>query len=440
MNIPPLRPNGRPFLNHLPHFRADPLNFWLETGQIAPIVRVRLGPVREFWVITDADHLQHILQVKARQYPRADEILGKDKISGAETVFNAPTWDEWLWRRRLLQPAFHRKQLTAFATAMVEEAAQLVSEWDARIALKPQMKTLTMRIIGRTMFSAPLQQTEILQECFEQVTAFSYHQTSTLVKWPVWVPTRLHQRTRWAYKTRFEIVNRLVQARLVENEPQGDLLDMLIAANLEDGRRFSAENIVHEMNSIIFAGHETTAMTLTWFFYLLTQYPAVAEKVYAEIDSVLGDRLPTFADLDAMPYTDWVIQETMRLYPSVYVTLRKSQEDDMLGDVPIPAKTDILVNIRGLHRDKRYWSQPDRFLPDRFADEPKHKFAFMPFLVGPRKCIGDSFAMMEMRLVIPTILQRVRLAYDSAEPVREVAGFVMEAGGDVPMQVEKIEA
>lgn len=161
--LPPLRDDGMPLLGHFRQFRANQLKFWLETGQMGPLMRVRFGP-RELWVVTDAEMLREMLQLRARNYPRSSQLIGEDKLDTGKTVFNAPTWDAWLWRRRLLQPAFHRKHLAAFAEAIVDETSQLMREWHSGsiLPVKSVMKSLTMRIIGRTMFSAPLQETEVL--------------------------------------------------------------------------------------------------------------------------------------------------------------------------------------------------------------------------------------------------------------------------------------
>ncbi len=429
-NLIPTR-DGIPILHNYLQFRAAPLQFWLDTAAIAPVVRVRFATNRELLVITDADLLGEMFQKKARQFPRSRTLIDKDNLDNSQTVFNAPTWDEWLWRRRMLQPTFHRKQLTGFAEAMVDETQRLVADWDGIISLKEQMKTLTMRIIGRTMFSAPLQQTKRLQTLFEQISRYSFAKSSAMIDLPAWLPTPLKVRTRKSLATRYDIIGTIVKERLASNEPKGDLLDTLIAASAEEG--FSAENIIHEMNSVIFAGHETTAMTLTWLFHTLAQNPLIEQKVRAEVMTVLGNRPTTLADLDAMPYINNVIQETMRLYPSVYVTLREADGDQTLGDYDIPAGTELLANLRALHRDPRYWEAPLTFNPDRF-NKPRHKFAYMPFLIGPRKCIGDSFAMMEMRLVVPTILQNVYLR-TAGELPKEHAGFVMEPDNNVEMSI-----
>jgi cytochrome P450 len=291
------------------------------------------------------------------------------------------------------------------------------------------------------MFSASLTETAVLQHAFEQVSEFSYKRLSSVINLPLWLPTPAVVRTRRAVNERLAIIERIVQERLNSGKAKGDLLDMLISAHLaEDGRSFTGYDLVSEMISIVFAGHETTAMTLVWLFYKVAQEPEIERKLREEVDGVLNGRLPTLADLDNMPYTHWLIQETLRYYPSVYVTLREAEEDDEYNGYQIPAGTQFVVNIRALHRDPRYWDEPERFWPERFGSEeavPCHKFAYIPFLAGPKKCIGDSFAMMEMRLVVPTIMQRLRLHYEAAEPVQERAGFVMETKKPVYMRVEK---
>ncbi|MCB8942778.1 MAG: cytochrome P450 [Ardenticatenaceae bacterium] len=445
---PPHHPDTIPLLHNFLEFQANPLQFWLDVGREGPVVRVQLGPFRPFWVVTDADFLEYILHKKSRNFPRDHQLRQRNGLDNMQTVFNAPTWEEWLWRRRLLQPAFHAKELAKFGETMVGEAVALIDsvETSEPLELVSFMKAMTMRIICKAMFSASLGDTAVLQHAFEQVTEFSYKRLSSVFNLPLWVPTPDVVKTRRAVNARLEIIERIVQDRLSSGKAKGDLLDMLISAHLDeahisaDGRRFTGYDLVSEMISIVFAGHETTAMTLMWLFYKVAQDAEIERKLWAEVDGVLNGRLPTLADLDNMPYTHWLIQETLRYYPSVYVTLREAEEDDAFDGYHIPAGTQFVVNIRALHRDPRYWDEPERFWPERFGSDelvPSHKFAYMPFLAGPKKCIGDNFAMMEMRLVVPTIMQRLRFHYEADEPVQEKAGFVMETKQPVMMRVEK---
>jgi cytochrome P450 len=441
--LPPHHLDTIPILHNFLEFRADPLQFWLDLGREGPVVRIQLGPFRPFWVVTDADFLEYILHKKSRNFPRDHQLRDRNGLDNMQTVFTAPTWEEWLWRRRLLQPAFHAKELRKFAGTMVAEALPLLDgiDSDKPLELVSFMKSLTMRIICKTMFSASLEETAVLQHAFEQVSEFSYKRLSGMINLPLWLPTPDIVKTRRAVNARVAIIEHLVQERLSSGKAKDDLLDMLISAHLdEDGRSFTGYDLVSEMISIVFAGHETTAMTLVWLFYKVAQDIEIGQKLQEEVDRVLNGRLPTLADLDNMPYTHWLIQETLRYYPSVYATLREAEEDDEYEGYHIAAGTQFVVNIRGLHRDPRYWHEPERFWPERFDSEtavPQHKFAFIPFLAGPKKCIGDNFAMMEMRLVVPTIMQRLRFHYDASEPAREKAGFVMETQKPVMMRVEK---
>ncbi|MFT5195290.1 MAG: cytochrome P450, partial [Candidatus Promineifilaceae bacterium] len=335
---PAVRADRIPFLNDYLRFRNDPLNFWLETGKIGPLVRVNFGPAREMWVVTDPDLFQQILQKKSKNFPRDRQLRTRNGIDDSRTVFNAETYDEWRWRRRLLQPGFHRKQIEKFAETMVSETQRLTDETadGLTINLTNFMKKLTMRIICQTMFSASLAETDRLQHSFEQASEFSYSQLSSIVKTPIWLPTAAVRETKRSVATKKEILGRIVQERLDSDEPQGDaehswdMLDMLISAQLEDedetnGRSFDYEDLVAEMGSLVFAGHETTAMTMVWLMNVVATMPDVEAKLLAEIDEVLGDRTPTLADLDLMPYTHQVVQETLRLFPSIYVTLRESE-------------------------------------------------------------------------------------------------------------------
>ncbi|MCA9966490.1 MAG: cytochrome P450 [Anaerolineales bacterium] len=441
--MPPRRRDGVPVFRDFLSYRADPLHFWLGSGQLAPVVRIGLGPFLEYWVVTEPDFLQHILQKNVKNYPRERRLSRLNRLDGPELMFNTDNWEEWLWRRRLMQPAFHRQQIARFAEIMTEEAGRLAGSWQPgqAVNLGHAMKTLTMRIIGRTMFSADVgAETDELQETYELASAFTFERASSIWVPPLWLPTPANRRVKTAVSHRYSLLRRLVEGRLASGEVKGDLLDTLIGAHLEEnGRSFSSEDLVGEMGGIVFAGHETTALTMMWLFYLLSQHPDVEARLMAEVEAVVGtDRPPALADLPNMPYTQQVISETLRLYPPVYVTLREADADDEFGDYHIAKGTHFVLNIRGLHRDPRYWDNPEQFNPDRFAQEQaksRHNFAFVPFLGGPKKCIGDSFAMMEMQLVVPTILQQRRLRYGLTAPPAEKAGFVMETEGGIEMRV-----
>lgn len=438
---PPVREGAVPFLRHYLMFRSKPIDFWIECAEIAPILRIYFGMNREYWVVSDAEAAQYILQQRARYFPRERRFSSANRKGAVPTVFNTDSWDDWLWRRRLMQPAFHRKRIAQFAEAMVSETLFLSRHWQAGETLNFQhmMKTLTMRIIGRTMFSAEVSQTDKLQKVFEQTSLDTFRRTSQIVSIPMWIPTPENKKTQWAIETKNQILEQIVYERYQNNNSEGDLLDMLIASKLEDDdHQFTAEHLVQEMGSIVFAGHDTTAMTLTWLFYELTQNPDVEAKVRDEIERVLGNRMPTLADLDQMPYTEQAINETLRMYPPVYITLREAAEDDELAGYPIKAGTSIALNMRGIHLSERYWDDPHTFKPARFVSNDYEKNAFIPFIIGPRKCIGDSFATMEMRLIVPTLMQQFRFADANPSPPELEASMVLDTKEDIKLRVESL--
>ncbi len=443
MQLPAMRQNQNlPLLYDFPDYIRDPLAFLLSVGRSAPLMRTRLTSLREFWIATDPDFFQHMLQVKPKIYVR-EHITMRVHRSGRDTYsFNTEDWEDWLWRRRLMQPAFHKQALLRFRDVMVNEASRIVGEWSETIDLEHAMKTLTMRIIGKTMFSFEFtDEVDTLASAYDVWGKYIFLWASLGVNPPAWLPFPLNINTRRAIHNRETILKKILMARYESQEPHHDLLDMLLSAKLEEEKQFTADQLVLELDGIVFAGHDTTAMTLTWIFYHLAQDARIEEKLRAEIQSVLGDRLPTLEDIEHMPYTQMVIQEALRLYPPVYATVRENLEADSWQDYSIPAHTSVLVNIFGLHRLASLWPYPDEFNPENFAPEHsanRHRFAFQPFISGPRKCMGDSFAMMEMQLLIPTILQQTRLRFAGSQLVPPKPAFVLHPGKRIPMKVERI--
>lgn len=449
--LPPMRPGAEPVLGHLRAYRADPLGFWLSAGRTAPVCRIRLGPSLEYWVLTDPDAVQLVLQTHVKDYPRERRLMRLNRMGGPELLFNTDRWDEWLWRRRLMQPAFHRAQIAAFADVIAAEASKTAERWadGATIDLGAEMKALTMRIIGRAMFSVDIERdVEGFQRSFEATADYVFRRAGSAVPVPLWLPTPANRRAKRMVELRRGLLRAIVEERFKEREPKGDLLDLLIASQIEEnGARFTPEQLIGEMSGIVFAGHETTAQTLTWLFYLVSQNPEVEARLRAEIADGLGDRPPAPADLERMPFTEQVILETLRLYPPVYVTLREADAPHHVAGYDAPAGTRFAVNIRGLHRAPSHWGDdaerfdPDRFGPDRFGRDRgagRHRYAYIPFLAGPKKCLGDAFAMLEMQLAVAALLRRHRLAYAGSAPAIAKPGFTLRVAGGLPMRVDSL--
>jgi cytochrome P450 len=241
-----------------------------------------------------------------------------------------------------------------------------------------------------------------------------------------------------------KIVYRFISQRRQSGQDTGDLISLLLQVEDEEtGRRMSDLQIHDEVMTLLIAGHETSALTLTWAWVLLAQHPEAAETLHAEIDQILQGTPPTLADLPRLPYTEMVVKETLRLYPPAWMILREAIEDVTLGGYRINKRDILMIAPYAVQRDPRFYDDPDCFRPERFApDESQRplekrlpKFTYFPFGGGPRICLGNGFAMLEMQLVIATIAQRYRLDLLSNQPIQPAAQLTLSFADSVPMKV-----
>ena len=436
---PPRRTDGHLLMGDFPTFQADRLNFFLDTGKVGPMVRFRM-----LWIdnllVTDADFAQEILQTRNRNYRKEPRMM-KVFETGADKVLFTTDGDEWIWRRRLMQPAFHRKQIAQFCDAIVAESEKALTEWQngTMIDVDEAMKLVTMMIIGRTMFNVDMAgDSAELHDAYRDLGQFIVKRLETPFPPPVWLPTQKNRDFWEMNETISSALQTIMDDRRNSTEPHNDLLDMLLSmVEVEGG--FTQKQMIYEMSSIVFAGHETTATTLTWLIYALSQHPDIEQKLLAELDSVLEGRTPTMDDLANLPYLNMVINETLRMYPAARATSRQAIEADEIGGYKIRKGEIVYINIQGIHLDEHYWESPLVFDPERFSAErskERHKWAFLPFLNGPRKCIGEPLSRVEMQLILATILQRYRFRLPDGATVEPEAGFVLQPKGGLPMILE----
>jgi Cytochrome P450 len=246
------------------------------------------------------------------------------------------------------------------------------------------------------------------------------------------------------YNRALKVLNETIFPLIAEarQHPKDDLLGMLLAMRDEEtGEGMSDRQARDEVVTIFFAGHETTAATMTWAFYLLSEHPKVEERVRNELKTVLNGRVPTFADLQKLTYTQQVLNEVLRLYPAAYLFAREAVTDDVIDGFRIPAKTLIFITPFITHRDAKYWKDPETFDPERFAPEqvgshPRHHY--YPFGEGPHVCIGNNFALMEMQLILATVLQRYHLRLDPSHPIALKPEATLRPRNGMKMTVEKV--
>jgi cytochrome P450 len=320
--------------------------------------------------------------------------------------------DFWRKQRRLAQPAFHRDRIAAYAGIMVDHASRLVGVWrDGEVRdVHKDMMGLTLAIVAETLFGASVgDRAEVVGEAIEAVLALVSDPLPMFLPWIRRLPTPGKRRFDRAVANLDAIIYGVIEARLRGDVAQhDDLLSMLVMARDEDGSGMTKEQLRDECLTIFLAGHETTAINLSWTWLLLTQHPEAKAKLLRELDAVLGGRLPAFADVPSLRYTGYVISESLRLYPPAWSISREAREDVDVGGYGVRAGELVWFGTWAMQRDPRWFDAPDLFRPERWEDDLAKRlprFAYFPFGGGPRLCIGQSFAQLEAVLLLATLAQ-----------------------------------
>lgn len=331
--------------------------------------------------------------------------------------------EEWKRARRLSQPAFHRERVASYAQVMVDYSQRLSAKWQQGETrdIHPDMMRLTLEIVVQCLFSADVSHDvdDVGATLKELVKPFASQAT---LKWILnnRLPTPAHVRFHTLAKKIDNVVYRIISERRASGRDEGDLLSMLLAARDEDGTQMSDRQLRDEVMTLFLAGHETTALTLAWAWYLLGSNPEAERKFHAELDEVLGGRAPTAADLPRLKFTEQIAKESMRLYPPAYGLGREAIDDCEIGGYRVPKGTQVFMFQWATQRDPRFFKEPLAFRPERWSEEfieQLPKYAYFPFGGGPRVCIGASFAMMEIILCLATIGQKFRLELVPDHPV-----------------------
>ena len=331
--------------------------------------------------------------------------------------------EEWKRARRLSQPAFHRERVASYAQVMVDYPQRLAAKWQEGETrdIHPDMMRLTLEIVVQCLFSADVSSDvdEVGATLKELVKPFASQAT---LKWILnnRLPTPAHLRFHALAKKIDNVVYRIISERRASGQDEGDLLSMLLAARDEDGTQMSDRQLRDEVMTLFLAGHETTALTLAWSWYLLGTNPEAERKFHAELDEILGGRKPTAADLPRLKFTEQIAKESMRLYPPAFGLGREAINDCEIGGYRVPAGTQVFMFQWATQRDPRFYDEPLAFRPERWTEdfiERLPKYAYFPFGGGPRVCIGASFAMMEIILALATIGQKFRLELAPDHPV-----------------------
>jgi cytochrome P450 len=420
MKLPP-GPPPRPFLGNLPDFAKDLLGFFEHCArEYGEVSSMRLGP-RTAFLLTNPDHIEIVLVARHRDFVK-HSFFWRHVRAVFGTGLLTSEGDEWLRQRRLEQPAFHRDRIAAYAEVMVAYTERILRRWhDGETRdVHRDMMGLTMEIVAKVLFDADVEgDVARVGSAFDHAVAEVAARFRRPIFIPDWLPIPGNVRYMRAVRKLDAVVYRFIAEHRDRDSNGDDLLSMLMRVRDADGSALSEKQLRDEAVTLLLAGHETTALTLTWTWVLLARHDDVERRLHDEIDAVLGGRPPTVNDVPRLRVCEHIIMESMRLYPPAYTIGREAVRDVEIGGWHVPAGTTLFVSPWLMHRDTRWFDEPQAFRPDRwdgdFADKLP-RFAYMPFGGGPRICIGNRFAMMEAVLLLATIAQRVRFSLAGPMP------------------------
>jgi len=398
-------------------YRPDPLERWTRIRQEhGPVARYRFAG-RDSYFVSGAEGIGRILQENAANYTKEHPSYGMLRRLFGNGLFTSEG-SFWLRQRRLAQPAFHRQRIAAMGSVMTKAAAETAERWEQLeskgepILMLPEMARLTLRVVGDTMFGASLAaRASAVGAAWEVLNAQLAERFTRMRLLPPVLPTRYDRDFRNARGTMLAVVDEIIALKRAQQTESNDLLSILMNARDQDtGERMTDGQLRDEVITMLFAGHETTAIALTWTWTLLSRHTDKAERLQAELAAVLGGRTPTMDDVPRLTYVRHVVDEVLRLHPPAYIVNRHTAEDDIVSGFRIHRGGSIAISPLITHRDPDYWDRPEEFLPERWQDPAaearRPRFAYLPFGGGPRLCIGNTFALTEAVLLLAVLAQR----------------------------------
>ncbi|MFL6212053.1 MAG: cytochrome P450 [Pyrinomonadaceae bacterium] len=441
---PPPGINGMALFRMMPQFRRDPLRtFTSLSRQFGDVVRMK-----GLWTAYQFNHprdIEHILQTNYRNYHKSKFYAeGKSSIGNGLLISEG---DFWRRQRRLAQPAFHRQRIAGFARIMTDSSEAMLEAWrpfaqrGEPLNISAEMMRLTLRIVGLALFSTDLSQdTDTIGRSLAIAREHLIRRTWQPIRLPISIPTRRNRNYLQAIRAADTIIYGMIaerRRRRIDAADTDDLVTMLMRARDEEtGETMSDKQLRDEAMTIMVAGHETTALALSWTWYLLSRHTEVERKLHAELVAILDGRTPASEDIPQLKYTTMIIEEAMRLYPPAWVIARRAVNDDFVGGYRIEAKSEIILLPYVTHRHPDFWENAEDFDPERFSpgrSEGRPRYAYFPFGGGPRQCIGNNFAMMEAILVLATVAQKYRLRLVPEHPVEPEPSVTLHARHGIKM-------
>jgi len=439
----PPGPSNRLFAMLSGSLYQEPLGYFTElTKKYGDVWGMRIGNFRSFF-INHPDLIEDVLVNKARLYHKG-RILQANKYLFGEGLLTAEG-DFWLRQRRLAQPAFHRERIAAYAATMAEYTEQMLATWGngEERDVHHEMMNLALRIVGKTLFDADVtRDASEVGETLDMLLKIASNFGRTVLV-PLWVPTPKNLRAKAGVRRIERIIYRIISERRASGRDgvgidRGDLLSTLLQVQDEDGTRMNDRQLRDETITLFLAGHETTASTLSWTWWLLAQNPAVEKRFHEELHCVLGGRAPTMDDLPKLTYLGLVLTESLRLYPPAWGMARLAEEEHEILGYPVRPGYGVAMAQWVVHRDARWFDAPLEFRPERWENglaKQLPRFAYFPFGGGPRQCIGNTFALMEASVVLATVGQKYRFGLAPGHEVSPMASITMRPRNGIRLRL-----
>ncbi|MGQ5524177.1 cytochrome P450 [Chitinimonas sp. PSY-7] len=433
-------PAGNFLLGHLKPYRADMLGFLSHSrAELGDIFRIRLA-TRSIHILGHPDMAEQVLIKEREHFGKLSELGGKHEIGlglvlGKGLVTNYG--ESWRRQRQMIQPIFHKAQIATMAEAMTDAGNRLLTRWQQvfqpgqAVDISQEMMRVTVDVVGQTMFGADLfDKADFVGARFPLLLRYAFDSLNNPFMLPRKWPTPRNLAFKQSMRELDSLLYELINKRLEGGTPRGDLLDMLLAARDPDNEEsMSVQQLRDEIATIFGAGHETTANGLTWTWYLLSNHPEVRSKLHDELDTVLGGRTPSYADLPQLVFTKAVFEEALRLFPPAPLLPRAVRQDTAVAGFGLQRGDFLMVDCDLLHKHPAFWREPDRFDPERFmpgaAQLQHHRCAYLPFGAGPRVCIGNHFAMMEGQLLLAQIAQHYDLQLQPGQTIKKEVAVTM---------------
>jgi len=422
-------PPSKPIPRHKGHwlwggtfdFQRNPAEFVLQAHETYGDVFVTRVLTGQSYFIRDPDVVNaiNVTHAKDIQKPKVVKQMWRPFLGNGLVPNDGESWKR---QHKLIMPGFHKLRIDAYAPTMAEYTRDMLRGWKEgeQRDFRKEMVKLTLRVVAKTLFDTDLaRDSETIHQAMEDISEALIDHAQTPIPAPRWWPSERNKRMVRALDAMDGVIERLVAARREQREDRGDLMSHIVFATDEQGS-MSDKQMRDELMTLIFAGHETTAHTLTWAWYLLATNRDKLTKAQDEIDRVLGERAITIEDLSALPYLEMCLKESLRRLPAVWIYAREAQADLRLGDYLFPKGSILAISPLASGRNAKYFHEPLAYRPERWTREFERclpKGAYVPFAAGPRVCLGKQFAMMEMRIVLGTLIQKVDVnILDGFEP------------------------